>query len=55
MSNKLTIYQRPQVRILVDRLREERRFIQVVACPRQVGKTTLVRQATDKVKRPLRW
>jgi len=32
---------------LLKRLREPRRFIQVVAGPRQVGKTTLVRQALE--------
>lgn len=37
--------QRPPLLPLVSRLREPRRFLQVVAGPRQVGKTTLVRQA----------
>lgn len=37
-------YQRPQAAILTQRLAEPRRFIQVVAGPRQVGKTTLVQQ-----------
>jgi uncharacterized protein len=37
--------QREQVHQLSARLREPRRFMQVVAGPRQVGKTTLVRQA----------
>ena len=35
---------------LVARLREPRRFLQVVAGPRQVGKTTLVRQALQILK-----
>ena len=35
---------------LVNRLKEVRRFLQVVAGPRQVGKTTLVRQALQKLK-----
>lgn len=35
-------YTRPQARVLLARLQEPRRFIQVVAGPRQVGKTTLV-------------
>lgn len=34
------------------RLREPRRFIQVLAGPRQVGKTTLARQALDAVDMP---
>lgn len=38
---------RPQVAHLADRLREPRRFIQVVAGPRQVGKTTIVRQVME--------
>ncbi len=37
-------YRRPQAKVLEKRLLEPRRFIQVVAGPRQVGKTTLVRQ-----------
>ena len=37
--------QRPLLLPLVSRLREPRRFLQVGAGPRQVGKTTLVRQA----------
>ena len=36
---------------LVARLQEPRRFMQVVAGPRQVGKTTLVRQALERLQR----
>ena len=36
---------------LVARLKEPRRFLQVVAGPRQVGKTTLVRQALERLER----
>ena len=36
---------RPQLEILTSRLRAPRRFLQVLAGPRQVGKTTLARQA----------
>lgn len=39
-------YRRPQGEVLAARLREPRRFIQVVAGPRQVGKTTLVQAVT---------
>ncbi len=39
-------YVRPQAQILAARLGEPRRFIQVVAGPRQVGKTTLVQEVT---------
>ena len=41
--------EREQVRYLSARLSEPRRFMQVVAGPRQVGKTTLVRQALAKL------
>lgn len=39
---------RPQARVLTERLKEPRRFIQVVAGPRQVGKTTMVGQVLAK-------
>jgi predicted AAA+ superfamily ATPase len=38
---------RPQAQVLKERLEEPRRFIQVVTGPRQVGKTTMVRQVLD--------
>jgi predicted AAA+ superfamily ATPase len=38
---------RPQSSVLSRRLRESRRFIQVVSGPRQVGKTTMVRQVME--------
>ena len=41
------MFLRPQHTALAKRLGERRRFIQVVAGPRQVGKTTLVRQVTE--------
>ena len=41
------VYTRTQSKILARRLAEPRRFIQVVAGPRQVGKTTLVQQVTE--------
>ena len=40
-------YKRAQHKTLTERLNEPRRFMQVVAGPRQVGKTTLVRQAVE--------
>lgn len=40
-------YHRPQFDLLSRRIAEPRRFIQVVAGPRQVGKTTLVQQVCD--------
>ena len=47
-----TGFQRHQARILLERLLEERRFIQVVSGPRQVGKTTIVRQVLDRLDEP---
>ncbi len=45
-------YERPQGDVLATRLAEPRRFIQVVAGPRQVGKTTLVRQVLSRTGTP---
>lgn len=48
----LRTFERRQVEMLCGRLRDQRRFIQVLAGPRQVGKTTAVLQALKKVKSP---
>lgn len=48
-------YQRSQAPVLAARLGEKRRFIQVVAGPRQVGKTTLVQQVTRGLDMPVRY
>lgn len=53
-SKKKTPFQRPQSAVLAARLAERRRFIQVVAGPRQVGKSTLVQQVTDALALPVR-
>src|SRR3990167_917012 len=45
---------RPQAAVLAARLAEPRRFIQVVAGPRQVGKSTLVQQVTGTLAQPAR-
>ncbi|HEY8516127.1 MAG TPA: ATP-binding protein [Candidatus Binatia bacterium] len=45
-------YQRPQASVLARRLAERRRFIQVVAGPRQVGKTTLAQQVVEQAGMP---
>lgn len=45
-------FQREQAAVLAARLREPRRFLQVVAGPRQVGKTTLVQQVLSQSDRP---
>jgi predicted AAA+ superfamily ATPase len=55
MSKKETSFQRPQAAILTARLLEPRRFMQVVAGPRQVGKTTLAQQATQMLDMPVRY
>lgn len=46
------IIQREQLGRLVQRLREPRRFLQVLSGPRQVGKTTLARQAMAAIDQP---
>jgi hypothetical protein len=48
-------YQRPQADVLARRLREPRRFIQVMTGPRQVGKSTLVQQVTADLGVPVRY
>lgn len=45
-------YTRPQLRMLLGRLREPRRHIQVISGARQVGKTTLALQATERLEAP---
>ena len=47
-------YTRQQAHTLAGRLLEPRRFIQVVAGPRQAGKTTLVRQVLGRARLPVR-
>ena len=46
-------YRRPQAAELARRLSEPRRFIQVVAGPRQVGKSTLAAQAVEALPVPV--
>ena len=45
-------FTRPQAQVLRQRLGEPRRFIQVIAGPRQVGKTTLVRDVLAGISMP---
>ena len=47
-------FRRHAADVLAARLAEPRRFIQVVAGPRQVGKTTLVHQVTQSLAVPVR-
>ncbi len=53
MSNR--DYTRPQAAALLDRLREPRRFLQVVTGARQVGKTTLAVQVAERSGLPHRF
>lgn len=57
MSNRSNqnSYRRPQAAQLARRLAEPRRSIQVVAGPRQVGKTTLVAHAVEDLGVPVRF
>jgi predicted AAA+ superfamily ATPase len=49
---KAQAFERGQAEILSARLAEPRRFLQVVAGARQVGKTTLVQQVLDRLEVP---
>jgi len=57
MSNSLELpsYSRPIGETLSKRLQEPRRFIQVLAGPRQAGKTTLVRQISAECTFPIHY
>lgn len=55
MSKSSLPFERPQAAELSRRLAEPRRFIQVVAGARQVGKTTLVGQVTAQSGLPVRY
>ena len=55
MSKTQTDFRRPQAAVLAERLAEPRRFVQVVAGPRQVGKSTLVQQVTAELDVPVRY
>ncbi|MBW2154745.1 MAG: ATP-binding protein [Deltaproteobacteria bacterium] len=46
------MFLRPISKVLMSRLNEKRRFIQVLIGPRQTGKTTIARQILDKVNLP---
>jgi len=46
------MYKRPAYHVLLKRLAEPRRFMQVLAGPRQVGKTTLVQQILEDFEAP---
>ncbi|OGV95461.1 MAG: AAA family ATPase [Nitrospinae bacterium RIFCSPLOWO2_02_FULL_39_110] len=46
------MYSRPIYKTILSRLKETRRFLQVLAGPRQVGKTTLIRQVIEALNIP---
>ena len=48
-------YERAQGAALAARLAEPRRFIQVLAGPRQVGKSTLAQQVAERLELPVRY
>jgi predicted AAA+ superfamily ATPase len=49
------MYKRPTYQVLLKRLEEPRRFMQVLAGPRQVGKTTLVQQVQEDLQIPCQY
>jgi len=51
----MILFQRPQLAVLTARLRQPCRFLQILAGPRQVGKTTLARQAWSSGLEGFRW
>ena len=55
MSKRPVEFRRPQAAVLAERLTEPRRFLHVVAGPRQVGKSTLVQQVTGELSLPVRY
>ncbi len=46
------MFQRTALSLLYKRINEPRKFIQAILGPRQIGKTTLVKQLTEKIKQP---
>lgn len=42
------MFERSELQVIIKRIEEPRRFIQVLTGPRQVGKTTLVHQLIEK-------
>ncbi len=44
------MFERSELQSIISRISEERKFIQVLVGPRQVGKTTLVKQLVNKIE-----
>src|SRR6058998_706588 len=55
MSKPESVFVRPQAAELIRRLAEPRRFLQVIAGARQVGKTTLIGQVVEQAGLPNRY
>ncbi|MBU0896162.1 MAG: ATP-binding protein, partial [Candidatus Omnitrophica bacterium] len=49
------MHERPMVEIIKSRLKEKRRFIQVILGPRQVGKTTAIQQVVNSGQVPFHY
>lgn len=49
------MYKRSEFHVIKDRLEEPRRFIQVVMGPRQIGKSTVVKQVLTELKYPFQF
>jgi len=49
------MYKRPIFQTILKRLNEKRRFIQILAGPRQTGKTTLARQVMENISIPVHY
>jgi predicted AAA+ superfamily ATPase len=47
--------ERNELQVIVERMNEPKKFIQVLVGPRQVGKTTLILQALDKITLPSKY
>ena len=48
LSKIIFMFERPHLQLVINRIQEPRKFIQVILGPRQVGKTTLVNQLVQK-------
>ena len=46
------MYKRAEYKTITERLKEPRKFIQVVMGPRQVGKSTVVKQVLEDIDLP---
>ena len=46
------MYKRAEYQLITDRMKEPRKFIQVVMGPRQIGKSTVVKQVLKDLDMP---